>query len=68
MVERPRPLMPRDNSLDGNYIRQRDKQKKEKTVKSNMKSNEKVNREYGKVHFNIFISLPGDKNSISVSV
>ena len=42
MVERPRPLMPRDNSLDGNYIRQRDKQKKEKMVKTSQKSQEKV--------------------------
>merc|ERR1719422_2607442 len=42
MVERPRPLMPRDNGLDGTYLR-REKQKKEKSVKV-AKSNEKVTR------------------------
>ena len=35
-----RPLMPRDNGLDGTYLR-REKQKKEKSVKV-AKSNEKV--------------------------
>ena len=39
LVERPRPLMPRDN-VDNTYVR-REKQKKEKTLKTN-KSNEKV--------------------------
>ena len=37
LVERPRPLMPRDNSLDTNYVRSRDKQKKEKSLKTNNK-------------------------------
>ena len=39
LVERPRPLMPRDN-VDNTYVR-REKQKKEKTLKTS-KSNEKV--------------------------
>ena len=37
-----RPLMPRDNGLDGTYLR-REKQKKEKSVKV-AKSNEKVSK------------------------
>ena len=40
LVERPRPLMPRDNGVDNTYVR-REKQRKEKTIKTN-KTCEKV--------------------------
>jgi len=43
MVERPRPLMPRDNGLENNFSR-REKSKKERSIKSQKNSSENVTR------------------------
>ena len=39
--KKSRPLMPRDNGFDGTYMR-REKQKKEKAVKTSKTTSEKV--------------------------